>query len=190
MGREPRRDGLGPPVGQQRNGATALEVDDQRAVGVAAPPGPVVDADHSRLGDRRRRHGAHRAQQCVAADRDGEARREPGAGRAADGEAEATVHLSQPSGPPQARRCHRTDALGEDPARAAGRVAPEAAQAQVHLGGAALPGQVAQAAAIAAVDPARGAPAPRTGGDAPPGPSLDDQPISLDQGALDDQVAG
>jgi hypothetical protein len=186
---EPRRHGPSLPVGQQRDGATALEVDDERAVGVAAPPSPVVDPDDPRLSDLRQRHGAHRAQQRVGADGNGETRREPGAGRAADGQAQAAMDLGQPSGPAQARGRDRGRTLGEDPAWAAGRVAPEATQAQMRLGGASLPGQVAQAAAVAAVDPARGALAPGTGGDPHPHPSLNDQPIGPNPGVLDDQVA-
>ena len=124
----------------------------------------------------------------VGPDRDGEARRGPGARRPAHREAEATVDLSQSPGPAQARKHDGVGALGEDPARTAASGASEAAQAQ--LGGAPLPGQIAQAAPVMAVDPDRETLASRTGRDARPGPGLDDQPVRIEAGAPDDQLAG
>ena len=104
VGREPGGYGLGLPVGQERDGTATLQIDDERAVGGSSPPSPVVEADDPRLAGLREGHGAHRAQQRVGADRHGETRREPGAWRAADGEAEAAVHLGQSLGSAQARR--------------------------------------------------------------------------------------
>ena len=142
VGLEPRRHGLGLPVGQQCYGTAALEIDHERAVGVATPPGPIIEPDGPRLAGLRTGHGAHGARAPCRRRR--ERRDVPRARRAADGEAEAAVHLGRPPGPAQAWGRDRTCALGEDPARAAGRVAAEAAQAQVHLGRATLPRQIAE----------------------------------------------
>ena len=52
---QPGRHRLGLPVGQQIDDAASLQVDDDRAVGLPAAQGPVVDADDPRrLHDRQR----------------------------------------------------------------------------------------------------------------------------------------
>ena len=45
---EPRRERRGLAIGQQVNHAPALEVDEDRAVALAAPHRPVIDAEHAR----------------------------------------------------------------------------------------------------------------------------------------------
>ena len=99
------------------------------------------------------------------------------------------MDLGQSSGSAQARR-HHLDALSEDLPQTAGRVASEATQAQVQLGGTTLPRQIAEPAAIVAVNPARRVLASRADSGRRLGPRLDDQPVGLDAGALDDQIAG
>ena len=168
----------------------APEVCNERAVGVAAPPGPVVDADDPRLGDHRQRHGAHRARAMCRrrlgrrdARRAGRRARCPWRSQGSDAPRPGVGFAAGAAAPPR-RRARR------GPGDAAGRVAPEATQAQMHLGDATLPGQVAEPAVMAAVHPARRTLALRARSDARLGPGLDDQTIELGSSMLDDQIAG
>jgi hypothetical protein len=159
VGPQPRPDGLRVAVGQQVDRAVALQVDDERAVAPATAPGPVVDADDARRRGHRQRRRLDQAQQRVAADRHGQPRRQAGAGFAPGAEGDAPLRLGQTGGAPHPRRGHFRQALGEDAARAPGGGAPEAPDPQLELADTALPGQVAEAADIPAVDTARRAPA-------------------------------
>ena len=69
---QPGRDRVTLAVGQQVDRPVALQIDDDRAVALAPPPGPVIDADDARRRCWFNRHGPDQAQQRVAADRHGE----------------------------------------------------------------------------------------------------------------------
>jgi hypothetical protein len=50
MGLKPSRNRLGQAVFEHIDGATPLQIDDDRAIVMPCAPGPVIDSDHTRWG--------------------------------------------------------------------------------------------------------------------------------------------
>lgn len=76
MPMQPAGQGRGIAVGQEVNDATALEIDQDRAVALAGAPSPVVDAEHARSQDRIIRDLApDEAQEGIGRNRNAEALR-------------------------------------------------------------------------------------------------------------------
>jgi len=142
-------------VGQNIDGAAALQIDDERAVALSSAPSPVVDADDARRRRRRQRRRPDQAQQRVAADQHGQPRRQAGASLTSCAEGDAALCLGKAGCAPHPRQGHCWQALGKDAARALGGRAPEVPDLQVELADTALPRQVAEAADVSAVDTAR-----------------------------------
>jgi hypothetical protein len=163
-GAQPGRERGRLAVGQQVDDAPRLEVDQGRAVSLAAPPGPVTDPEHPRRRGGRRGRALHQAEQGIAAGRHAEALGEARAGTAAEGEADLALDAAQPVRPPRPGPGHLGQAFGEDPARAGRRDAAEPPCPEHDRGSASLPGQVGQAAAVVATDPPRGQAAERADG--------------------------
>ncbi len=69
---QPGRNCVTLAVRQQVDRPVALQIDDDGAVALAAPPCPVINADDARRRCWFYRHGPDQAQQRVAADRHGE----------------------------------------------------------------------------------------------------------------------
>lgn len=158
MGFQPRRHRLRVAVGQQVDGTVAFQIDDDRAVALTAPPGPVVDADDARCCQGRQGSCPDQAQQRVAADRHGQASRQAGTSLAAGAEGDAPLRLRQPDGPPNLRQGNGRQTFGEDAARALDSGAAETSNLEVELADPALPRQVAEAATVTTMNAARGMP--------------------------------
>jgi hypothetical protein len=141
-------------VGQQVDRPVALQIDDDRAVALPTPPGPVIDADDARRQNWFDLHGPDQAQQRVAADRHGEPVRQAGAGFATGMKSDAALGLGKSDGPPNPRRGHLRQALGEDPARAPGSGAAKATDLKIEMTDPALPGKISEMANISAMYPA------------------------------------
>jgi len=144
-------------------GRLRSKIDDDRAVALTAPPGPVVDADDARRRQRRQRSRPDQAQQRVAADRHGQASRQAGTSLAAGAEGNAPLGLREPDGPPNLRQGDGRQTFGEDAARALDSGATEPANLKVELANPALPRQVAEATAVTTVNAARRTPTHRAG---------------------------
>jgi hypothetical protein len=102
-------------------------IHDEGAVSPAAAPRPVVDADDARWRYRLDRDSPDQAQQGVAADRHGEPARQAGPRFTPGTQRQRPLNLGKPDGAPLPKRRRRGQAFGEDPARAAGVRAAEAA---------------------------------------------------------------
>ena len=168
MGCQPSGNGFGLAIRQQLDGPVAFEIDDDGAVAAAAAPRPVVNADDPSGWWRRSVGGADQPQQRVAADRHGQTLGQTRARLAAHAEADVALDLGESHGPAHPRRHHAGQAFGKDAARTFRSRTPETADLQMQIDHAALPGQIAKAAQIAAVQTlrdasARGADAARGG---------------------------
>jgi hypothetical protein len=160
---QPSRDRVTLAVGQQVDRPVAFQIDDDRAVALAAPPGPVIDADDARRRCWFNRHSPDQAQQGVAADRHGEPVRQAGAGFAAGMKSDAALRLGEADSPPNPRQGHLRQAFNEDPARAPGSGAAKATDLRIEMTDPTLPGKISEMANISAMDAARAAPAQGTG---------------------------
>jgi hypothetical protein len=67
MGLEPLRQGLGRPIREQRHGLPALQIDQQRPIGLAFPQGEVIHPEDRRGGECRHRVPAQQPQERVPA---------------------------------------------------------------------------------------------------------------------------
>jgi hypothetical protein len=142
---QPGRDRCGLAIGQKIDHCVGLEVDDDGAVSATSLPRPVVDAENSRCGCRRRaRPRRCQAQQRVGAcghrDPCGQAR----SGFAAECKAKMMVQFSQPSGPTAGTTRDLGQALRECPTAAVATETMKAARRDGDRDGPALPGEIAQ----------------------------------------------
>jgi hypothetical protein len=112
---------------QQVDRPVALQIDNDRVVALATPPSPVLNTDDARQRCWFNRYSPDQAQQRVAADRHGEQARQAGPRFTPCGRCQGTLDIGKPGGAPLPEGCRRGQALGEDPARAAGLRAAEAA---------------------------------------------------------------
>ncbi len=100
MSSEPSSRGVRLAVGQQVHDLAALQVHDQRAVGAALAPTPVVDPDDPQQPWSRLRRALERSQDGVATCGQAQPRRQPMRRSAADGMAEKPRQLGRATGAP------------------------------------------------------------------------------------------
>jgi hypothetical protein len=100
-------------VRQQVDRPVAGHVDQDGAVGRAAPEGEVIDAEHGHSRRRRYRLGADETDQQVFSARHAQLGGQPGAGAAGQGQRDRRQLLSGQRGPPDERRGQSRDLLGE-----------------------------------------------------------------------------
>jgi hypothetical protein len=184
----------GRPVGQRLRVAVldevqrgaGLDIDEQRAVVLAAPDREVVDPEDPQGRGRRVRHGHDQLQHDLPAGRHGQDRGQPGARPARQRDGDAAEHPGQQRGLPCVAPGQAVDLLGEDLLRAAGGPAgePPDRQADFHLPSADC--GVGQGPGVAAVDPARRRPALRARGPALSRPCRHEQQPGRDGDLLDD----
>ena len=131
-----------------------FQVDENRAVALAATSRPVVHPEHARW------RGRHRG--CATTDKAEQGRAAHGradplgqacAGLAAQRQADVVLQAAQARCPLSIRPGNGGQALGEDAVRAAKPSAAQPAHLHLNLHAAALPGQVRQPAGVAAVQP-------------------------------------
>jgi hypothetical protein len=119
------------PVGQEVDDGASLQIHEDGAVAVAAPPRPVVHAkDPGRRGGARGRLGPHETEQGITAHRHAEPPGQPRAGLAAKDRAEVALDVAQPRGAPGMRSGDMRQALREDPAGTGGVGAMQASYPQ------------------------------------------------------------
>ena len=141
-------------VRQQVNDGTTFQVNEDRAVTLAALPGPVVHPKHARRRvGRRSSPTTDEAEQGRAAHRRADPLGQARASLAAQREADVVLQVAQARRPLRIRPSSNRQALGEDAMCAAGPSAAQPAHLHLDLHVAALPGQVCQPAGVAAVQP-------------------------------------
>ncbi len=154
VGLQPGCEAVRLTVRQQVNNGMTFQVDEDRAVTLAALPGPVVNPEHAwRRGGRRRRATTDKAEQGGTADGRADPFGQARAGLAAQHEADRVLEAAQTGCPLGIRPGNSGQALGEDALRATGPPAAQPAHLHLDLHVAALPGQVCQPAGVTAVQP-------------------------------------
>jgi len=164
--------GLPQPLRHRRGGAlrepghrlTALEVDQDRAVGLALPQGEIVHPKHPGRGKRRGRLPAEQTQARVPAHPHVPRVTEAHPGFPAQRHTKGDEALGQPQGAARPGGRHRGQALGEDAARTGTIAAQPFADPQLEADLILRPGQVCQGAPIGTMEAPRWSGAERTGG--------------------------
>ena len=154
MGLQPSCKAVRLAVGQQVNDGMVFQVDEDRAVALAAAPGPVVDPEHARCrAGRRRRATTDEAEQGGAAHGRADPFSQARAGLAAERQADVVLQAAQAHRPLCICPGNSGHAFSEDAMLAARSSAAQPAHLHLDLHTAALPGQVRQPAGVAAVPP-------------------------------------
>jgi len=160
---QPLRHRRGGALREQGHRLTALEVDQDGAVGLALPQGEIVHPEHPGRGERRGRLPAEQAQERVPAHPHVPRVTEAPPGLPAQRHTEGDEALGQPQGAARPGGRHRGQALGEDAARTGTMAAQPCADPQLKGDSRLRPGQVCQGAPIVTMDAPRGSGAERTG---------------------------
>ncbi len=160
---EPLGHGVRRAIRQQGDGLAALQVDEDRAVGVAFAQRPIVDAEHLRRGGVSLWLPAEEAQERVPADPQVPRVAEAYPGFPPQRDAERHQALGQAQGTARPGGRNGGQAFGEDAARAGAVAAAPFAHAQLKAHTILRPGQIGQRALVVTMDaPGRGG-AQRTG---------------------------
>ena len=147
---QPVGHGGGLAVGQQVDDLASFQIAQDRAVALTAPPGPIIDAEHSRCALCLRGSAtSHEAQQRVGADRQAEAPRQACAGFTAERETEVVLEVAEAVSAACAGLGNAGEALGEDTARAMWLRATPSPGLDRDDDAPALPGKVGQGAGVA-----------------------------------------
>jgi len=153
---QPRRHRLGRAVRQQVHEAMALEVAEKRAVAMAAPPGPVVDAEDAWWWvGAREWTGLHQPEDRLPADAHAQVVGQTCAGLTAQRQADALQRCPEALGQPGARAGKIGEALGENAPRTLQRTTDIATDADVQDQRRPTPGQIAQCPFVGAMDTVR-----------------------------------
>ena len=161
---EPLRQGFGRALWQQGHGLAALQVHQDRAIGVPFPQGEVIHPQHPGRGERRGRLLAEHAQQGVAAHHHVPRVAELHPSLPPKRPAEGDEALREPLGTPRPGGRHGGQAFGEDTTRTGAIAAKPLADAQLEAHPILGPGQIGEGALVVTMDtPGRGS-AQRTGG--------------------------
>src|SRR6267142_5002046 len=123
---QPGGDGLRQTIVEEIDRAATLEIDDDRAIGVALTFGPIINADHAWRWSRRGLVTTDAAQHGLAAARQALPRELARARRPTQHQAGVTLRLARPGGGVRIRAGHRRHPLGEGLPRTRGGVAKKA----------------------------------------------------------------
>ena len=129
MATQPRGDGQSRAVGQQVDGASSLQVDDEGAVGLSLADGPVVDADRSRWVSLRQREAMQEAQHRIGAGPHSQVTGQTCTGLRARCKADPGLGLREAARPSGSWGYQPWQRLGEGAAVAGGMAAVEASDA-------------------------------------------------------------
>lgn len=132
---QPRRDARGGAVGQEVDWASALQVDDNGAVGTPFPEGPVVDTDDAWRVRCGQRQAPYQAQHGIGACRHREVGQETSTCLATKGETDPGLRPSEPAGASGSRRQELRQGLHESVTRAIGVMAIEAPDPKAEMDG-------------------------------------------------------
>jgi hypothetical protein len=119
MSLEPLHQGASLAIVEEGHGPAALEVKEDRPIGLPFPIGPIIHPEDGGGGMYRQGQSAQYTQEGVSADRSGQAVAEVRPRRPAEGHRDLRQPLDQPLGPPSPGSNELGQALGEDAARAA-----------------------------------------------------------------------
>ncbi len=140
VGLQPGGEAVRLAVGQQVNDGMTLQVNEDRAVALAALPGPIVHTEHARRRGRRPRCATtNQAEQGGAAHRHADPFGQGCAGLAAQRQADVVLQAAQAGRPLGIRPGSSGQPLGKDAVRAAGPSAAQPAHLHLDLHAAALP---------------------------------------------------
>ncbi|MGF7055733.1 hypothetical protein GGC47_004946 [Bosea sp. OAE752] len=179
------------PVGKQHDRPTPLQVANDRAVTVIAPPCEVVNADHAQRLARHPGTLPDHAQQRIIADRQHYPGGKTRSGPAAQHEPQMLDDMIETIGPARSRRKDPvTKALREDLTAAQDRIAAKSPDEDLELDASAAERQVLCSPEIPALDPLREHPAVRTWTGAGGGPGSDNNTIAFDRDTVDHQTCG
>jgi hypothetical protein len=145
------------PIREQVNGSASIGIHQDRAVALAAPLAPIIDAQHMRRSHRWQRRPFEQPEQRCSTGQHALPARQPCPGLSAQGTREREQTARQRLRPPSPRRSQYWSLLGEDAPRTAPVGTEEAADSEVQADAAVGPGQVSQCALVATVDPMRSA---------------------------------
>src|SRR5215217_2994875 len=120
----------------------ALEVDEDRAVGLPPPFRPVIHTQDPRRRWLGQRLGAQEAQERVGTDAHAELLGQAGASLPAEGTRQRAAEVPEPQAAATTRLDQPRKPLGEDALRAVTRLAEEAARFDPQTDGVALPRQI------------------------------------------------
>src|SRR6266851_8758869 len=160
---EPLRHRHGRALWQEGDGLAALQVDEERAIGVAFPQRPVIHAQHPGRGGLWLWLPAQQAQERVPTHPHVPRVTEAYPGFPAQRHAEGEEALGQPQGAARPGGRHRGQTLGEDAARTGTFVAKPFADPQLEGNPILRPGQVCQGAPVVTMDTPRWSGTERTG---------------------------
>src|SRR6266446_2188525 len=160
---EPLRHRHGRALWQEGDGLAALQVDEDRAVGVAFAQRPVIHAQHPGRRGVRLRLPTEQAQERVPADSQVPRVAEAYPGFPAQRHAERDEALGQPQGAARPGSRDGGQAFGEDAARTGTFVAQPCADPQLEGHPILRPGQVCQGAPVVTMDTPRWSGTERTG---------------------------
>ena len=161
---EPLGHGLGRPLREQRHGLPALQVHQDRAIGLPFAQRKIVHPQHPRRGQNGLRQPAEQAQQRVPAHHQRPRVAEMHPCLAPQGDAEGDQALGEPQRAPSPGSRHGGEAFSEDTTRTGAIAAKPLADAQLEAYPILGPGQVRQGAPIVTMDASRWGGAQRTGG--------------------------
>jgi hypothetical protein len=175
-GAQPGSDDLGGALGQEIDRSTALQVNDEGAVGAALAQGEVVDPDdRGQWGVLCGWHCAQQPQEGVPTGGHLQVGGKPRTSRAPGNTADGTQGLGQAWGTPSPQGRQLREALGEGTLGAGRRVTPEAAHPQAYVHRPVGDGKVTELAHIAAMDARRQLPTGRAALTDVGGASLNEQ---------------
>lgn len=150
---EPTCQRFGLSVRQKVNDLVALQVDQNGAVAMAAPPGPVIDSKHARC-RRRTLAGCRRShsEQRIGTGRRGDTCCKPRSGLTAKGKGQVVLKIPEPLRPAGGNQRDIAEPLGECLAGTGNVDASEAAGSHSDRHRPALPRQIAQLTVVAAMN--------------------------------------
>jgi hypothetical protein len=163
MRSEPLRHRLGRAFREQRHGLVALQVYQDRAIGVPFTQGEIVHPQHGGGGESRPREPAQHAQQGIAADHHVPLVAEVHPGLPTQGHAEGGDQaLGQPQRAPGPGGDELRQPFGEDAARTAAIGAEKLPHAELEYDTDGGPWEIGESAPVVTVDAPGGKPADRT----------------------------
>lgn len=131
--------GLGVPIRERGDDRVPLQVREDSAVSLAPPNGPVIYSEYAQGDNGLLRRPPHALQKSLRTPREPHRQCQVLTRPAAEGEADELERGSGPSRTPRVWQCGLAQALSEDAARAARRVAGELASMRLAAGSYAVP---------------------------------------------------
>ena len=159
---EPVGQGRSGAIGEERHRPVALQINQDRAVGVAFPHRKIVHAEHRGSCEGRDWQPAEHAQEGATTDGHAQATAEPYARCPTQGDGDGGQPVEEALGPPSPGGYHTRQPLRKNAARTTAIGAEKLPDAQLQHHTVVSPREVGDGPPIAAMDTPRGKPAHRT----------------------------